>query len=166
MPSGKTHDKIAIRAPFVLGAVATGAMLYFQLNPALPIIAGAATFISGWWLSPDLDIHSEPYKRWGLLRFIWLPYRKLIPKHRSFFSHGILVGTLLRLAWLALWLSPIVGLLYYFDWLPLTPQELLTAAKTYQLELLTALVGLEFGAAVHYVPDWVSTRIKRWKRRR
>ena len=37
-----------------------------------------------------------------MLGFLWWPYRRLIP-HRSLWSHGPLLGTTLRLAWLLTW---------------------------------------------------------------
>ncbi len=44
---------------------------------------------------PDLDIVSRPYSRWGPMRAIWLPYRYFFP-HRSRFSHGLVLGALIR----------------------------------------------------------------------
>ena len=44
---------------------------------------------------PDLDIYSVQFKRWGYFKFIWLPYQKYL-RHRSFFSHGFIIGTVIR----------------------------------------------------------------------
>ena len=63
------------------------------------IVAGEFLF-SGLMFGPDLDIYSVQYKRWGYLRWLWIPYQKTL-KHRSFFSHGLIIGTTIRLIYLA-----------------------------------------------------------------
>ena len=40
------------------------------------------------FLSPDLDISSKPYKRWGVLRILWWPYKELF-KHRGLSHHPV-----------------------------------------------------------------------------
>ena len=77
MASGRNHDRaIYFATPIVFGVGAS----YFGIE--LGLIAGAAHYVGGLMLSPDLDLVSRPYKRWGFLRWIWLPYQKLIPRHR------------------------------------------------------------------------------------
>ncbi len=94
MSSGKEHDQSTSLwvLPF---SICLG--LLFDLQSGL---LGAVGFIfGGYWFSPDLDTHSNCLKRWGIIRFIWWPYRKTI-RHRSFFSHGPLIGTLVRVLYL------------------------------------------------------------------
>ena len=55
-------------------------------------------------LGPDLDIHSIQYRRWGPLRWIWLPYQKAL-KHRSQLSHGPIIGTAVRVMYLSVWIA-------------------------------------------------------------
>src|ERR1051325_6932273 len=89
MPSGKTHDAITVilAAPTFVGAWGlTG-------NLTLAALATLAMLFGGFMFGPDLDIQSRQYTRWGLFRFLWLPYRMLF-KHRSRWSHGIIFGTL------------------------------------------------------------------------
>jgi uncharacterized metal-binding protein len=62
------------------------------------LVVGAYLF-SGLLLSNDLDIASRIYRRWGPFRLLWYPYQRLIP-HRSFWSHGIVVGPVLRVLYL------------------------------------------------------------------
>ena len=62
------------------------------------LLVGAYLF-SGLWLSNDLDIYSRIYRRWGPLRFLWYPYQQLV-SHRSWLSHGLVVGPLLRMVYL------------------------------------------------------------------
>ena len=91
MPSGKTHDAITIllAAPtFVAAWGLTGSV-------RLASAATAAMLFGGLMFGPDLDIQSKQYTRWGIFRFIWLPY-KVIFRHRSRWSHGLIFGTLIR----------------------------------------------------------------------
>jgi uncharacterized metal-binding protein len=101
MASGKNHDRaILFASPLVL------VVGCYQFGIELGIIAGASHFLGGYWLSPDLDILSAPFQRWGILKTIWLPYQRLIP-HRNWKSHAPVLGTLIRLTYLTAWLSPI-----------------------------------------------------------
>src|SRR3954470_999250 len=91
MPSGKTHDAITIilAAPTFLVALGATSSL------ALATLATAAMLFGGLMFGPDLDIQSRQYTRWGIFRFLWFPY-KMVFKHRSRWSHGIVFGTLIR----------------------------------------------------------------------
>ena len=94
MPDGRTHDAIAMvsasfAAPICLGIV-------FDGSPARATLAIGSYLVSGLLFSDDLDIHSIEYKRWRLLRFLWWPYQKLMP-HRSWLSHGLIIGPALRI---------------------------------------------------------------------
>jgi uncharacterized metal-binding protein len=64
----------------------------------LSAAATAAMLFGGLMFGPDLDIQSRQYTRWGPLRFIWWPY-KVVFRHRSRWSHGIVFGTLIRVAY-------------------------------------------------------------------
>ena len=96
MPSGKTHDAVTmiLAAPtFVVAWGITGSL-------ALAFAATCAMLFGGLMFGPDLDIQSRQYTRWGIFRFLWLPYRRLF-KHRSRWSHGIIFGTLIRVLYFA-----------------------------------------------------------------
>lgn len=56
----------------------------------------------------DLDIKSRPYNRWLLFKYIWLPYRKLF-NHRSIWTHGIIIGTIVRIIYFVLIVSLLLG---------------------------------------------------------
>jgi uncharacterized metal-binding protein len=100
MASGKNHDlSILFATPIVL---AVGS---YQFGLEVGVIAAASHFLGGYWLSPDLDIKSAPFLRWGVLRVIWLPYQRFIP-HRSPLSHAPVLGSAIRLLYLAVALSP------------------------------------------------------------
>ncbi|MGA9995846.1 MAG: metal-binding protein [Pyrinomonadaceae bacterium] len=94
MPSGKTHDAITIvlAAPtFVIAWGLTG-------NLTLAVLATGAMLFGGLMFGPDLDILSRQYTRWSVFRFLWLPYR-VVFRHRSRWSHGIIFGTLIRVVY-------------------------------------------------------------------
>lgn len=101
MASGRNHDKAIYFATPVVGILAS------QYGLEVGMIAASAHLLGGLLLSPDLDLISRPYKRWGLLRFIWVPYQRLIPRHRHWLSHGVIVGSVVRLLYLAAWVSPL-----------------------------------------------------------
>src|SRR5919202_2752533 len=91
MPSGKTHDLVTLALAAPTFAAAWGLTGSLTLSAA----ATVATVFGGLMFGPDLDIQSRQYTRWGVFRFLWLPY-KVAFRHRSRWSHGILFGTLIR----------------------------------------------------------------------
>ncbi len=97
MADGKTHDnvmKISLIPIFLAGVY----LLKFSMTGALIFTVFAA--FSQFMFGPDLDSKkSFQYKRWGLFKIIWLPYRVVFP-HRSKFSHGIITGPLFRIIYL------------------------------------------------------------------
>jgi len=77
-----------------------------------PVVAMLAAGLGvGAVVTPDLDMQqrTEEERRMGripvvgwLWRALWWPYAAAIP-HRAWLSHGIVIGTLGRAAYLALW---------------------------------------------------------------
>ena len=105
MPGHKTHDMIGTLSIIPI----SGASLGLGYSLQTTIVLDIGILLGTYFLSPDLDLYSRIYRRWGILRFIWLPYQKLI-KHRSWISHsGPLSGTI-RFLYLLLWLLPLVYL--------------------------------------------------------
>src|SRR2546423_15626452 len=96
MPSGKTHDLITL----VLAPPTFAAAWGLSGSLAVSTAATAAMRFGGLMFGPDLDIQSGQYTRWGVLRFLWLPY-KAVFRHRSRWSHGIVFGTLIRVVYFA-----------------------------------------------------------------
>ena len=103
MASGRNHDRSIYFTSPIIAAVAS-----YHAGLELGLITGAAHLLGGLLLSPDLDLVSRPFKRWGFLKIIWVPYQQLIPRHRHWLSHGVIVGSALRLIYLAAWLSPLL----------------------------------------------------------
>jgi uncharacterized metal-binding protein len=138
MASGKNHDRsILFVSPVVL------VVGCYQFGLELGIIAGASHFLGGYWLSPDLDIKSRPFLRWGVLKIIWLPYQRLIP-HRSPLSHAPVLGSLLRLAYLAAWLFPL--------WLIFPDLQRVQWAVDWG-KVAAFLIGVELSALNHLLLD-------------
>src|SRR3982750_2608790 len=94
MPSGKTHDAITFIFAAPTFAIAWG----LSGSIALAMVATCAMLFGGLMFGPDLDIQSRQYTRWGVFRFLWLPYR-VVFRHRSRWSHGIIFGTLIRVVY-------------------------------------------------------------------
>ena len=163
MPSGRIHDRITLWSlPWVVGVTL---VLTRQGNLAL-IVAGAFLF-SGLMFGPDLDIYSVQFKRWGKLRFIWQPYQKLL-RHRSWLSHGLIVGTALRLVYLLGWLSLIgslglvlVQFVWEVSWWQPFTQATIYYLHNYSTEAIALVIGLELGAMSHALSDWLHSAYKR-----
>ena len=169
MPSGRTHDRITLWGlPWVV-AIA----YFFTRNGELTLIMGLAYLFSGLMFGPDLDIHSVQFKRWGLFRWLWLPYQKTL-SHRSKLSHGFLVGTTLRVLYFsiillvtAVFCVAIAQVIFGFEWnwqafFILGGQNV---RNHYLAEVLALLAGLETGAMSHSVSDWLGSAMKRFKKK-
>ncbi|MFN6337338.1 MAG: DUF2227 family putative metal-binding protein [Cyanobacteriota bacterium] len=94
MASGRAHDRATSLLALPFGLL---------WGPGLGLegiaVASLAFLLGGLWLSPDLDTPSRVTARWGPLRGLWWPYRRLL-RHRSLLSHSPLIGTAGRLAYL------------------------------------------------------------------
>jgi uncharacterized metal-binding protein len=164
MPSGRTHDRITL---WNLPAV-TVLSLFVTKSSELTLIVSGGFLFSGLMLSPDLDLNSLPFKRWGWLRWIWIPYQKLV-RHRSIFSHGLVIGTTLRVIYLACWAMVVGGLgvmvialLGYtpWSWQELAPQ-IARSQLQYRQQYIALFLGLELGAISHIVSDSITSIYKK-----
>ncbi|AFY30962.1 metal-binding protein [Calothrix sp. PCC 7507] len=167
MPSGRTHDRITLYAlPFVAGVT----LWQTHSSNATLLVAGGFLF-GGLMFGPDLDIYSVQFQRWGFLRWIWLPYQKSL-RHRSFLSHGPIIGTTLRVVYLGTLLTvvAIVVLLiaeklgnFTLNWQDLS----LTVGRSlsvYPTEYIALFLGLELGAMSHSLSDWGGSAYKRFQK--
>lgn len=147
MPSGKVHAAVTIAAAGLTYAWGTS-------SGETPVLAAAAAMgcAAGVLLTPDLDIKGTRADRiirteaglilaiiWGLL---WNPYSTLIP-HRSWLSHGLLIGTALRLLYMAVPLC-ILGIM---------PRPGPTLARV--------ITGLVISDNLHIGADFLVTGIKK-----
>lgn len=167
MPSGRVHDRITLWClPWLVLLT-----LLLTRSGELALLAAAGFLFSGLMFGPDLDIYSVQFKRWGWLRWIWIPYQKAL-SHRSQLSHGLLIGTILRLLYLLV-ITSLIGmfgvaiaqLVWGFPWnwqnfLQLCLQKL----QQYSGEAIALFLGLESGAMSHSFADWTGSTYKRIKR--
>ncbi|NJL84206.1 MAG: metal-binding protein [Chloroflexaceae bacterium] len=161
MPSGSTHDRLIWLFLPLVAVLSLTASRSWQLSA----IAIGAYLFSGFMFGPDLDIYSVQFKRWGPLRFLWWPYQKRL-RHRSWLSHGFLVGTALRCLYLlsivaimlifgAVLAQTLWGLSWSGSWLTRPASRIPVAALGW------GFLGLELGAMNHAIADWATSRCRR-----
>lgn len=169
MPSGQTHDRITLWSLPVVAGIAFGQT---QSGNITLILSGAYLF-SGLMFGPDLDLYSRQYQRWGYARWIWIPYQKTV-KHRSILSHGFAIGTIIRLIYLAIWLS-ILGLFFLgiaqfvwnVGWHWQTWWETVKRSLTHHTtEWIALCLGLELGAMSHVISDWSHSTYRRQQKQK
>ncbi|MDB9349072.1 metal-binding protein [Nodularia spumigena CS-588/02] len=172
MPSGGTHDRITL---YTLPVIA-GVTLWQTRSSNLTLLVASGFMFSGLMFGPDLDIYSRQFQRWGFLRCIWLPYQKKL-RHRSVFSHGPIIGTVIRVIYLGFFLALVVTVFLVvgemLGILALSWQDLVAALGrslvVYTTEYLALFLGLELGAMSHSLSDWggsVYKRVQKQGRRR
>ncbi|MBH8555654.1 metal-binding protein [Nostocaceae cyanobacterium CENA357] len=167
MPSGRTHDRITLYAlPLIAGVT------FWQTRSSNVTLLVAGGFLfGGLMFGPDLDIYSVQFQRWGFLRWIWLPYQKSL-RHRSFLSHGPIIGTILRILYLGCLLAILTILVLVIAeklWnLSFTWQDLGgTVGRSlvnYDTEYIALFLGLELGAMSHSLSDWGGSAYKRFQK--
>tara|TARA_Y100001968_G_scaffold33800_1_gene25979 strand:+ start:4138 stop:4596 length:459 start_codon:yes stop_codon:yes gene_type:complete len=149
MASGLEHDK-AIK----IWTVPLGLCISMIFGIDIGVLFSVSFLLGGLWLSPDLDTLSTPLKRWGLLKIIWWPYKKII-KHRSYLSHGILIGTTIRLGYLlgiTMLTSYLVSIVTDLH-LIISINNLKSIQTLYPEQLLAAFIGIEASAWIHLIKD-------------
>lgn len=162
MPDYRTHDRITVYAGLALVPISYLLSADRSLVTAVTVAAGC--LVSGLLFSCDLDIDSAEYRRWGVLRFLWWPYKEAVP-HRSWLSHGLVIGPVLRLAYLA---AIVYGFLFAGtvltgNWAVLRAVEraIVVFLRDYATAAYAFLIGFILGGAAHSIPDWFSTGAKR-----
>ncbi|MDW7733165.1 MAG: metal-binding protein [Methanolobus sp.] len=153
MPDGKTHEMInaavlmvAISGLIYLATLREPAAFARYLNIYTILIFAVAYMFATFFLSPDLDINSKPYRRWGLFKILWWPY-KVIFKHRGF-SHNLVLGPLSIVMNLALIVVPVL---------------LLAGIELRNLPLdfiMAAVAGMVLSMEVHIISDSLISRMK------
>ena len=175
MPNARTHDAITYA---IIPLTFIAAEIYWGDHATSAITTGAMLF-SGLMFGPDLDLNSRPYRRWGPLKFLWKPYQAAL-SHRSAFSHGPILGTIIRIVYFLIVFSLFAATVLY-----LRHRYVNGAQTTWQGEfdgiksdlftlfnetdnkyLWGGFVGLWVGALAHTTADVVWSAIKRSARRR
>lgn len=142
----------------------TAYMVYDHWSVPDVLTVNAGIVLATVVLSPDMDLfNSHPNKGWGVLRYFWWPYSKLV-KHRDHL-HIPIIGTTARFLYTALIIALFViifrfwfrriGLQVAFDFQGDTEDMI------YNLLFLVDLyVGAAIADAMHYVLDITTTEIK------
>ncbi|HYP29306.1 MAG TPA: metal-binding protein [Blastocatellia bacterium] len=172
MPSGRTHDLVSLW----LAIPSAGAAYYFTRDWALAAVVGGTVLFGGLMFGPDLDTQSKPYMRWGPLRILWWPYKVALP-HRSRWSHGILFGTVIRIAYfLAVSVLLLALALYARDaWVRQSAPSFAEVSDAFvrvweviapvrRDYLVAAFIGLWVGAASHTATDVLGSFFKSVKK--
>lgn len=156
MPSGRTHLRIEFVFLIVWGAAAVVCAQREWVGTAE--IGGfiAAYVFSMLLLSPDLDLaKSDSYRRWGPLRWMWMPYAAAF-RHRRV-SHHLLFGPITRIAYVGI-LALAALLVYVLVSRSATPRLVAPVDL-----VLAVLIGLYLPNLTHIVVDglqslWVRLR--------
>jgi uncharacterized metal-binding protein len=171
-PNARTHDAITYGlTPFTFLAAE---MVWG--NHTISILATIAMLFSGLMFGPDLDLNSKPYHRWGPLKFIWKPYQVALP-HRSTFSHGPVLGTLLRIVYFLVMFSLLGATILYLRHRFVYGQQTTWEAEfaSIRKDIFTfweqtekhyfwgIFGGLWLGALAHTTADITWSAIKRWR---
>lgn len=172
MPSGKSHDAISY---FLAPPVYFG-VWRFTANHTLASAVAVAFLFGSLMFGPDLDTKSVQYRRWGVFRFLWLPYQ-IVFAHRSRWTHGLIFGTFVRVVYFAGAISLITAGGAYFM-ISVRAGKILTLehlqarwerfgalSQIYLGDngLLAIFFGLWLGAAAHIFTDIFGTFIKTGK---
>lgn len=170
MPSGKVHDRITV----IAAGLSVPVWWHFSPTPrdlsAGAVLIGAMLF-SGLAISPDLDLESSIYKRWGVFRWLWWPYKQLVP-HRSWVSHSPFIGPLVRTVYFLLFVWAIFRVCSWVVDRFLVPVDrnalsrewtdaLLNLWQTHPRHFQMLLLGLFLGALLHSAADIAVTNFKR-----
>ncbi|MDJ0620622.1 MAG: metal-binding protein [Calothrix sp. MO_192.B10] len=168
MPSGRTHDRITLwTLPWVAGLT-----LWQTRSGNITLLIAGGFLFGGLMFGPDLDIYSRHYQRWGWFRWIWLPYQKSL-RHRSFLSHGPIIGTTLRVIYLCSMVGFAIAIILLlaqklfnlqWDW-QIAGESMGRSLVFYATEFLALFLGMELGAMSHYLSDWSGSAYKRFKKK-
>ncbi|MDD4496673.1 MAG: DUF2227 family putative metal-binding protein, partial [Methanosarcinaceae archaeon] len=112
MPNGKTHNKINIIVLFLIliglhSPLCSETLPLEYLSTASITIFSFSFLFGTYYLSPDLDIKSEPFKRWGPFRHIWWPYQKIFG-HRGMLHNPLLGPLIIILTVGVVFVAPVV----------------------------------------------------------
>lgn len=167
MPATAVHDRITLISAAAL--VPAAVLLPSENRWISAALVVGAHLLSGLLFSCDLDVDSVEYRRWGPLRLIWFPYMRIV-SHRSWLSHGLIIGPLLRLLYFALFADLLVALgalgaqvagLEGIEWLDWWHRFWFELVADHPRFVADFLAGFVLGGAVHSIPDWLSTGVKR-----
>lgn len=155
MASGKEHDRSIVKTTPVVFALGCFICHKLGFDFLLAAIATASHLFAGLYLSPDMDCKSNPYYRWGVLRWFWFPYVWSTP-HRGM-SHVPFVGISARLVYLLIVPVSFCVSSFGFD-------VVLEWARSHFRELCAVFLGAELSVWVHLLLDFWHSKLKTFKR--
>lgn len=168
MATGKTHDKITIKLipVMLLFFILINKSFFNNLGDIITytLLGISAYIFGGYMFSGDLDIISTETRRWGYLKFIWIPYQKAFD-HRSIFTHGFILGPTIRLIYLYGITLIIFMILYNLSIINLSTYEIMKVTYEFiisnQILCLNLILGLFLGSGVHTATDIIHTILKK-----
>jgi len=143
MPGYNTH-RIFNYIIFISAVLSVYYSGILQLNPIQLLAIGLGFYVGTEFVTPDLDIDSSAYKRWGRLRFLMLPYKWLF-KHRQS-SHDIFYGSIVRI----LYITAIIAGSYYLLFKSFPLENIL-----YPIYIFIFLGGIISANALHVILDGI-----------
>lgn len=176
LAAGKTHDKITvIMAPFIASLFLFLNMIFLDdlgSSLAFTILGVSVYMFGGYMFSGDLDIKSREFKRWGYLKFIWIPYQKIF-EHRSIFTHGFILGPIIRILYVLIIPIIIFSLLYSFSIVNISTLEMIKLSFNFVIKnkilFFNIFLALFLGSGLHTITDLVYSYFKKkfsYKKRR
>lgn len=163
MPNGKTHDtitKVSILPLFLIGCLALSYLsILIDINNPIVFLSIIITNIlaymfSSFMFNGDLDTNSNVYNRWWIFKMIWIPYQIMF-SHRSIFTHGIIIGTLIRIIYLLIWFIPLYLIL---------PNKTINLIEylynNHLIYIISIYIGLETGNIIHTLSDKIYSTFK------
>ena len=144
IPNYKSHDRIN---GLILSGIVAG-LAYYHVSGWYVLAFAVAYLIGTYLVTPDLDLDSRIYKRWGWLKIFWCPYKEVF-KHRQC-SHHLIFGPLS----LVIYITVLIFIpVYYFKVeIPITFEY-----------ILIATAGLVLAIEIHIMTDAMSNILKRRK---
>lgn len=137
MPNGKTHDTITFITTPIIGGIC-----FYLTDMKTTILFLILYLFSSLMFNGDLDTNSRPYNRWWIFKMIWIPYQ-LMFTHRSIFTHGLIIGTIIRLLYISI--IPLIIFIVKGN------LQIITSINLNMLLLI--FIGLEAGSAIHTISD-------------
>ena len=156
MPGHVVHDIIGVtlavpmtQGIYTLGIIITGSV---QQSSSMAAVFAISHIFNTIMLSPDMDIDSSSYYRWGVLRWLWWPYKHFVP-HRSRISHSAVGGIIRMMYALVLWTAACTVLA------PLVMESTIQLIVNNPYYLLVILVGSASASWIHVVTDKIGSKI-------
>jgi len=123
------------------------AIIIYHWNLLVPNWKYLVIFLAGYCagtelITPDLDIESIPLKKWGKLKFLWLPYKWLFKHGQS--SHNIIYGAMVRV----MYISVIIFGIYYLLFKSLPSESMIS-----YMFFIVFIVGIIIANAMHIILD-------------